>query len=75
VVPLSAAHLPGATNLTLDGVLHSMSRIGTFEDQAPDECVWYGDGRVVDLWLPHLVKGRGRPAPAPAPAAATAGRV
>jgi len=55
VVPLCSAHLEGAVQLTLDGVMHSMSRIGTFDDAAPDHLHWYGSGRVVDAWLGAIV--------------------
>jgi hypothetical protein len=55
VVPLRCALLPGAgaTNLVLDGVFHSMSRIGTFDERG--QPLWYGSDEVVDHWLAHLV--------------------
>lgn len=59
VVPLSAAHLQGATNLTLHGVMHSMSRIGTFDEEAGEGAIWYGSGQVCDLWLHHLADPEG----------------
>ena len=34
VVPLRSAFLAGARQVLLDGVFHSMSRIGTFEEAA-----------------------------------------
>ena len=43
----------GAEQVLLDGVFHSMSQIGSYS-KAGDH-VWYGDERVVDTWLPHLV--------------------
>ena len=57
VVPLSCALLPGATQLVLDGVWHSMSKVGTF-DQASN-VVWYGSDAVCDHWL-HALHADGR---------------
>lgn len=37
VVPLGSALLPGARHVILDGVYHSMSRIGTFDEES-GEC-------------------------------------
>lgn len=54
VVPLRAALLEGADHVVLDGVLHSMSRIRTFDE--PSEEQWYGSERVVDTWLHHLAQ-------------------
>ncbi len=34
VVPLGSALLPGARQVVLDGVFHSMSRIGTFDEES-----------------------------------------
>jgi hypothetical protein len=56
VVPLRAALLPGANNLVLDGVFHSMSRIGTFDERG--QPLWYGSDEVVDHWLAHLADGQ-----------------
>jgi pimeloyl-ACP methyl ester carboxylesterase len=42
VVPLSRSHLPGAQQLTLSGVFHSID--------AP-QLKWYGGPQVVDDWL------------------------
>jgi hypothetical protein len=42
VIPLSCAHLDGARQVTLEGVLHSMSDVAT---------QWYGSDEVVDRWL------------------------
>ena len=53
VVPLSCALLPGSTQLILDGVWHSMSRVGTFDEASG--LVWYGSDAVVDHWLAPLV--------------------
>ncbi|KAF5834129.1 hypothetical protein DUNSADRAFT_9289 [Dunaliella salina] len=49
VVPLQSAYLAGARQLVIPGVWHSMSRIGTFEDESG--VVWYGSDSVVDTWL------------------------
>ena len=40
VVPITAAHLEGALQLTLEGVFHSIN--------VPDQ--WYGSDAVLDLW-------------------------
>ncbi|GLI70045.1 hypothetical protein VaNZ11_014812 [Volvox africanus] len=53
VVPLSAAMLPGARQVILDGVFHSMSQIGTFDEDSGN--VWYGSENVLDCWLGPLV--------------------
>lgn len=45
ITPVEAAHLDGATNLTLDGVLHSPRRGG----------IWYGSPDVMQSWVPYLV--------------------
>ena len=47
VIPVGCAHLPGALQLTLDGVLHSINEAGT---TLPTER-WYGSESVVDRWL------------------------
>lgn len=49
VVPMRSALLAGAQGVVLDGVLHSMSRVRTFEE--PSGAAWYGSDDVVDLWL------------------------
>ncbi|GAX79510.1 hypothetical protein CEUSTIGMA_g6951.t1 [Chlamydomonas eustigma] len=49
VVPLSCAFLGGSRQVLLEGVWHSMSRIGTFEE--PSGRVWYGSEEVLDSWL------------------------
>ncbi|KAF8073250.1 METTL7A [Scenedesmus sp. PABB004] len=36
VVPLALAHLPGARRVTLDGVMHSMARLSTFDEEADE---------------------------------------
>ena len=51
--PAFCCLLQGAEQVLLDGVFHSMSQIGSYS-KAGDH-VWYGDERVVDTWLPHLV--------------------
>eukprot|EP00198_Chlamydomonas_reinhardtii_P000657 XP_001689992.1 predicted protein [Chlamydomonas reinhardtii] len=53
VVPLGSALLPGARHVILDGVYHSMSRIGTFDEESG--VVWYGSEDVLDAWLAPLV--------------------
>lgn len=37
--------------MVLDDVLHSMGRLGSFDDSADDENLWYGDDEVIDSWL------------------------
>ncbi|KAG2449109.1 hypothetical protein HYH02_005857 [Chlamydomonas schloesseri] len=54
VVPLDSALLPGARHVVLDGVFHSMSRIGTFDEESG--VVWYGSEDVLDAWLAPLVE-------------------
>lgn len=44
ITPVSAAHLEGAENLTLDGVNHS-----------PRSGLWYGSPEIVALWSTYLV--------------------
>ncbi len=44
ITPIEAAHLEGAINLTLDGVLHSPRREG----------VWYGSSEPMQAWVPYL---------------------
>jgi hypothetical protein len=53
VVPMSCALLPGAAHVVLDGVWHSMSKVGTFDEESG--VVWYGSDAVVDHWLAPLV--------------------
>jgi len=52
VIPISAAHLQGAEQITLDGVLHSINEAGT---TLPTER-WYGSEKVVDQWLSVAMK-------------------
>lgn len=47
VIPIPIAHLEGAEQITLDGVLHSINEAGT---TMPTDS-WYGSEKVVDLWL------------------------
>lgn len=54
VVPNSYAFLHDAENIMLDGVFHSMSKVGTYEDETPNR--WYGSSEVVDVWLGHMVQ-------------------
>ncbi|MEW5308207.1 MAG: hypothetical protein WDW38_000183 [Sanguina aurantia] len=61
VVPLNSALLDGANQILLDGVYHSMSKIGTFEESS--SVVWYGSDDVIDHWLHVLLP----PAPSPPP--------
>ena len=44
ITPISAAHLAGATNLTLDDVLHSPRRQG----------LWYGSPELMETWVRYL---------------------
>lgn len=46
VVPVSAAHLEGAVQLNLDGVLHSIN--------APEN--WYGSASVIERWHGSMLK-------------------
>ena len=57
VVPLECALLDGAHHVVLDGVWHSMSKVGTFDEESG--VVWYGSDAVVDHWL-HPLFGEGR---------------
>ncbi|KAK9829466.1 hypothetical protein WJX72_006040 [[Myrmecia] bisecta] len=55
VVPLPAAHLEGAKQLTLDGVYHSpLGALEAVEDGKPGR-PWYGSTGVLDQWLEHVV--------------------
>ena len=49
VVPTSCALLPGSVQVVLPGVWHSVSRVGTFSEDAG--LAWYGTDSVVDAWL------------------------
>eukprot|EP00241_Pyramimonas_parkeae_P004703 CAMPEP_0114225888 /NCGR_PEP_ID=MMETSP0058-20121206/929_1 /TAXON_ID=36894 /ORGANISM="Pyramimonas parkeae, CCMP726" /LENGTH=361 /DNA_ID=CAMNT_0001336557 /DNA_START=40 /DNA_END=1125 /DNA_ORIENTATION=+ len=53
VVPKDWALLEGANQIVLDGVFHSMSKIGTYDEAG--EVQWYGSSDVVDIWLEKLV--------------------
>ena len=44
ITPVEAAHLEGATNLTLERVLHSPRRSG----------IWYGSPEPMQSWVPYL---------------------
>ncbi len=44
ITPVEAAHLEGATNLTLEGVLHSPRRAG----------IWYGSAEPMQDWVSYL---------------------
>lgn len=44
ITPIAAAHLPGAENLTIEGVNHSPRARG----------LWYGSPSVLPSWMPYL---------------------
>jgi pimeloyl-ACP methyl ester carboxylesterase len=44
ITPVTAAHLEGAINLTLEGILHSPRRQG----------MWYGSASAMSAWMPYL---------------------
>lgn len=44
ITPLEAAHLEGATNLTLEGVMHSPRARG----------IWYGSPEIIPAWLSYV---------------------
>lgn len=44
--------LQGADNVLLDGVFHSMGKIGAREVSSRP---WYGSEEVVDAWAAHLL--------------------
>jgi hypothetical protein len=52
VVPLEWTMLEGAKQIQLDGVLHSINEAGT---TLPTDR-WYGADKVVDKWLPEVLK-------------------
>ena len=52
VIPVETAHLPGAMQLTLENVVHSINEAGS---AAPTER-WYGSERVIDAWLPQVLE-------------------
>ncbi|GMI09627.1 hypothetical protein TrVE_jg9694 [Triparma verrucosa] len=47
VIPVKCAHLPGATQITIENAIHSINEAGT---ALPTER-WYGSEGVVDEWL------------------------
>ena len=49
VVPVQAAHLDGAVNLSLNGVYHSP--VGANEERP-----WYGSPSVLDEWVHYLLE-------------------
>lgn len=53
VVPNDFALLDGAAANVLDGVFHSMSKVGTYDEDSGE--VWYGSESVVDAWLGELL--------------------
>ena len=52
VIPVECAHLEGAEQITLEGVLHSINEAGT---TLPTER-WYGSEAVVDRWLTRTLE-------------------
>lgn len=44
ITPIQAAHLPGATNLTLSGVRHAPG----------DRQLWYGSSEILPQWVSYL---------------------
>jgi hypothetical protein len=54
VVPNAYAFLEGAENVVVDGCFHSMSRVGTYDEDSGE--VWYGSEEVVDVWLGALLR-------------------
>ena len=52
VVPNRSAFLQGADNVLLDGVFHSMGKIGAREVSSRP---WYGSEEVIDAWAAHLL--------------------
>ncbi|MBD1939706.1 lipase [Microcoleus sp. FACHB-68] len=44
ITPVEAAHLEGAENLVIEGVMHSPRRVG----------LWYGSPEVLPAWVPYL---------------------
>jgi pimeloyl-ACP methyl ester carboxylesterase len=53
VVPCEYAVLDGAENIVLEGVFHSMSKVGTYDEDSKE--VWYGSDEVLDCFLRRLV--------------------
>ena len=47
VIPVKCAHLPGATQITIENAIHSINEAGT---ALPTER-WYGSEGIVDEWL------------------------
>ena len=47
-----SASLQGADNVLLDGVFHSMGKIGAREVSSRP---WYGSEEVIDAWAAHLL--------------------
>merc|ERR1711862_133509 len=47
VIPVDIAHLDGAEQITIKGVLHSINEAGT---TMPTDS-WYGSEKIVDKWL------------------------
>ena len=52
VIPVGCAHLEGAEQITLEGVLHSINEAGT---TLPTER-WYGSEAVIDRWLTRTLE-------------------
>lgn len=49
-------HTQGAEHVCLQGVFHSMSRVGTYSEASDYQ--WYGSDAVVDAWLHEVVAGK-----------------
>lgn len=52
VTPVEAAHLMGAENLVLEGVLHSPQTVRRRSN--PVTHVWYGSPGPLEAWMPYL---------------------
>lgn len=49
---VDSAHAQGADNVLLDGVFHSMGKIGSNQVSSRP---WYGSEEVIDAWAGHLL--------------------
>ena len=56
VVPLESALLDGAEHVVFDDVMHSMSKVRTFDEPAGEGVAWYGSEEVLDHWLRPIVE-------------------
>jgi hypothetical protein len=57
VVPLQSAFLDGAENLTIPGVFHSMSKLGTFSTEGGAKRLSYGHMSARLLWPTSNMRG------------------